>query len=245
MRNSGRLTGRTALAALAVLTVGCAQGASSAPKEPAALSASAAAPAVSATTPVTVARPSPWPRVLPVPPARAGEHQTGTRPPASSDLFHAEMVDLWAAIASGRPGLGLPAFFPLVAYEQVKAIADPAADWHNRLVAEFRQDVAAAHALLGRQARHSVLVQVIVPESEAGWIDPGVCDNGVGYWHVAGARVVYRAGGQEKSIGIATLISWRGRWYVVHLGGELRTGAGGMIDDPSAGPGTPGPPGGC
>jgi hypothetical protein len=197
-------------------------------------------------TPVPVANPSAsWPAVLPVPAARAGQHQTSARQPADSTDFHAEMVDLWAAIASGRPDLGLPAFFPLVAYEQVKAIADPAADWHNRLVAEFRQDVLAAHALLDGRGRHSTLVRVVVPEAESDWIDPGVCDNGVGYWHVANSRLVYRVGGQERSIGISTLISWRGRWYVVHLGGEDRTSAGGMVDEPELGPGTPGPPGGC
>jgi hypothetical protein len=105
--------------------------------------------------------------------------------------------------------------------------------------------VLAAHALLGRTARHSALIRVVIPESEAGWIDPGVCDNGVGYWHVANSRLVYRAGGQVRSIGISTLISWRGRWYVVHLGGEVRTSGGGMVDDPVPGTGTPGPPGGC
>jgi hypothetical protein len=155
------------------------------------------------------------------------------------------MTDLWAGVVSGRPDLAMPAFFPLVGYEQVKAIADPAADWRHRLVAEFQEDIMAAHHLLGSEARHATLARVIVPEPEADWINPGVCSNGVGYWHVAGARVVYRAGGAEKSFGIATLISWRGRWYVVHLGGELRTVAGGMIDDPSRGAGIAGPPGGC
>ena len=139
----------------------------------------------------------------------------------------------------------MAAFFPVVAYEQVKAIADPAADWQNRLVAEYRLDIRAAHRLLDGRGRAAKLVRVIVPESESGWISPGVCDNGIGYWHVAGARLVYRVRGQTRSFGIATLISWRGRWYVVHLGGELRTGSGGMVDQPSLGTGTPGPAGGC
>jgi hypothetical protein len=176
---------------------------------------------------------------------RAGLHQTGKRPTANGSVFHAEMTDLWAAVVTGRPGLALPAFFPLVAYQQVKAIADPAADWRNRLVAEFDLDVRAAHDLLGRHARHATLLRVIVPEAQASWIDPGVCYNGVGYWHVAGARLVYRVAGQERSIGIASLISWRGRWYVVHFGAVLRTTSGGVVDQPAQGPGTPGPPGGC
>lgn len=183
--------------------------------------------------------------MLAVPGVVASQHQTHARPPAGSQIFRAEMTDLWAGVVSGRPALAMPAFFPLAAYEQVKAIADPAADWQGRLVAEFREDVLAAHDLIGRSFRNARLVRVIVPEQQAGWIDPGVCYNGVGYWHVAGARVVYRVAGQERSFGIASLISWRGRWYVVHLGGEVRTGSGGMVDQPARGPGVPGPPGGC
>ena len=188
---------------------------------------------------------SAWPLTLPVPVPRAGLHQTGKRPPANSPVLHAEMTDLWAAVVTGRPKLALPAFFPLVAYQQVKAIADPAADWQNRLVAEFDLDISAAHDLLRGHARHAALLRVIVPQEQASWIDPGVCYNGVGYWHVAGARLVYRVGGQERSIGIASLISWRGRWYVVHFGAVLRTTTGGVVDQPAQGPGTPGPPGGC
>jgi hypothetical protein len=192
-----------------------------------------------------VAKPAAWPLVLPVPPIPAGLHQTSKLPAAGGEVFHAEMTDLWAAIVSGHPKLAVPAFFPLVAYKQVKAIADPAADWHNRLLAEFSLDIAAAHNFLGRQARRATMIRVIVPEAEAAWIVPGVCFNGVGYWHVAGPRIVYRAGGREQSIGIASLISWRGLWYVVHLGAVIRSGAGGVVDQPEAGPGTPGPPGGC
>src|ERR1700722_9756170 len=104
-----------------------------------------ASPAASGTSPAagSSATPLSWPVVVPVPAAVAGQHQTRTRPPADSPVFRAEMTDLWAAVASGRPDLGLPAFFPLVAYKQVKAIFDPAADWRGRLVAEFRADVMA------------------------------------------------------------------------------------------------------
>jgi hypothetical protein len=175
----------------------------------------------------------------------AGLHQTHVRPPAHSAVFQAEMTDLWAGVVSGRPHLAMSAFFPLVAYEQVKAIADPAADWRTRLVGEFRADVVAAHDLIGKGVKKATLVRVVVPEQQASWIDPGVCYNGVGYWHLPGSRVVYRVGGQVRSFGIASLISWRGRWYVVHLGGVLRTGTGGMVDQPANGPGVAGPPGGC
>jgi hypothetical protein len=56
---------------------------------------------------------------------------------------------------------------------------------------------------------------------------------------------VYRAEGQLRSFGIASLISWRGEWYVIHLGTELRDSAVGIVDQPAEGEGVPGPPGGC
>ena len=33
------------------------------------------------------------------------------------------------------------------------------------------------------------------------------------------------------------MISWRGVWYVVHLGAILRSGESGMVDEPSSGAG--------
>ncbi len=237
------------LAAVAVLTAGCGGPAAPAPATAnshrnTASGAAAGASASASQSPAQSAA-SPWPIVVAVPAARAGQHQTRALPPATSAVFRAEMTDLWAGIVSGRPILAMPAFFPLVAYEQVKAISNPAADWHNRLVAEFRLDVYAAHDLIGTRFREARLVRVVIPEQQAGWIYPGVCSNGIGYWHVANARLVYRIGGRIRSFGISTIISWRGRWYVVHLGGEVRTGSGGMVDQPSSGPGVPGPPGGC
>lgn len=203
-------------------------------------------------SPTAPASPSPsatvrtgQPTVIPVPPPAGALHQTRTVPSASTAVFRAQMTDLWAAVVTGQARLAAQAFFPLAAYTQVKAIADPAADWRSRLFGDFRLDVAAAHHFLGAGARHASLVRVIVPSAEAAWINPGVCYNAVGYWHIGGARLVYRQHGQVRSIAIASLISWRGRWYVVHFGAVLRTGAGGVVDAPATGPGVPGPAGGC
>lgn len=154
------------------------------------------------------------------------------------------VTDLWLAVRTGRASLARPAFFPLEAYKQVKAIYNAAADWRTRLWLDFALDVRAAHRLLGPRAAAAKLLRVIVPSAGAAWIDPGVCYNKVGYWHVAGPRVVYRLHGQVRSFGIASLISWRGVWYVVHFGGVTRPAVG-MVDTPASGPGYPGPQGGC
>jgi hypothetical protein len=182
------------------------------------------------------------PTAEPVAPGAGALPQTRALPSTDSAAFHAAMQDLWLAVTTGKPNLALPAFFPLAAYQQVKAIYDPAADWHGRLWYDFTLDVSAAHRLVDPDAR---LVRVIVPTSDAAWVDPGVCANSLGYWHVPGARVVYREHGQERSFGIASLISWRGVWYVVHFGAVLRSVVAGIVDQPLAGPGVPGPAGGC
>ena len=103
----------------------------------------------------------------------------------------------------------------------------------------------AAHELLGPGNADATLVQVDVPATQATWIRPGSCANRVGYWHVAGSRVVYRTGSAVRSFGIKSLISWRGTWYVVHLGAVVHHSADGVVDSPASGVGTPGPPGGC
>ena len=165
-------------------------------------------------------------------------------PKTHGRAFHAMVTDLWLAVRRGKPSLGRMAFFPLGAYKQVKAIADPAADWQSRLWGDFVLDVHAAHRLLGPDAGKATLVRMLVAGSQAAWITPGVCDNSIGYWHVAESRVVYKLHGVVRSFGVASLISWRGVWYVVHFGGVVRPAVG-MVDTPESGPGAPGPQAGC
>jgi hypothetical protein len=184
----------------------------------------------------------PSPSALPVAPGAGSLGQTNAFPSTTTTPFHNAIYDLWLAVTTDNPSLALPAFFPEGAYTQVKAIANPQSDWQDRLWYDFTLDVAAAHALVGRGA---TFLRVIVPDSDAAWVYPGACYNSIGYWHVPGSRVMYEQGGETRSFGIASLISWRGEWYVVHFGAVLRDGDYGEVDDPETGPGTPGPPGGC
>ena len=179
---------------------------------------------------------------MPVAPGAGALPQTRALPRTDSAAFRHAMADLWLAVTTGNPRFGLPGFFPVAAYQQVKAEPYPAADWQYRLWYDFVLDVRAAHRLLESGA---TLDRVIVPRTYAVWVPPGACYNKTGYWHAPGARVVYREHGQEQSFGIASLISWRGVWYVVHLGAVQRTAVTGIVDQPALGPGVPGPPGGC
>lgn len=164
--------------------------------------------------------------------------ETGVLPPADDPQFDRAMGALWQGVVDDSVPTAMPAFFPERAYLQVKTVEDPAADFSGRLLSEFAADLGAAHALLGPGASTATLETVEVPEQYAHWVPPGVCANRVGYYEVADARLVYRQAGVVRSFGIASLISWRGEWYVVHLGAVVRSGAGGEVDDPETGPGS-------
>jgi hypothetical protein len=167
--------------------------------------------------------------------------QTGAFPSSASPQFLAAMQALFTSIVAGTPATASGAFFPQGAYMQLKDIGGALYDYQHRLLGDFGDDVMAAHAELGAGAAGADLTSVQVPMQYAHWVPAGECENGVGYFEVANSRLVYTEDGVTRSFGIASLISWRGEWYLVHLGAILRPGGGGVVLDPEAGAGTSAP----
>jgi hypothetical protein len=191
-------------------------------------------------------RPSSRPQASAVPGTTSTLPQTNQFPAANTPQFSAKIQALWNGVIQGSVQPALPAFFPRSAYVQLKTgIYDPAGDWTNRLVADYRLDIEAAHALIASDPSAAKLVSVSVPEQYGHWIDAGICANGIGYYEVANSRLEYQFQGQTRSFGIASMISWRGEWYVVHLGAILRSGAGGVVEDPEVGSGFSAPSSTC
>jgi hypothetical protein len=146
--------------------------------------------------------------------------QTEERPRAHSPAFEHKMSALFEAIVRDDPGLAHSAFFPVVAYEQVKAVAKPARDWQQRLMRTFERDVHEYHRALGRNPEQAKLLRVDVPEASVRWMKPGSEGNRLGYFRVLRSRLrVARADGKEHAFEITSMISWRGEWWVVHLHG--------------------------
>jgi hypothetical protein len=167
--------------------------------------------------------------------------QTAALPSGASPHFQAAMRALFTSIVTDTPATASGAFFPQGAYVQLKDIDGASYDYQHRLLGDFDVDVMAAHAELGAGAAGANLTSVQVPMQYAHWVPTGECENRVGYFEVANSRVVYTEDGVTRSFGIASLISWRGEWYVVHLGAILRPGSGGVVLDPEAGTGTSAP----
>jgi hypothetical protein len=147
--------------------------------------------------------------------------QTDDKPVASGATFDTGVQGLWQAVQQDRPALGMPFFFPKAAYLQVKAIADPATDYEQRLIANYEQDIHTLHAQLGADAASVQFAGIDVPDAQAVLVQPGEESNKLSYWRVYGTTLRYTEDGQGNSFPVASLISWRGEWYVVHLG-EIR-----------------------
>jgi len=182
-------------------------------------SSSSTKPAVTTTTTTTTGDPG----LLP---------QTHAFPSASDPVFQSHVRALWTAILADNPALAMPSFFPRSAYLKVKAVVNPGADYQDRLVALFELDIRAAHALLGAQADDATFEGVDVPASAGVWVLPGVEYNRIGYYRVYGSRLMYELEGRIRSFGMFSLISWRGEWYVVHLGPSTRSTTRGIVYQP-------------
>jgi len=205
--------------------------------------ASSSPPGRSGPTPTTTSTTTPPTTTTTVDPGSLP--QTSDLPASGTPQFDAEMAALWQGIVTDSVQAAMPAYFPESAYVQLKGISDPQGDYTGRLVSEYGLDIGAAHAQLGAGAAQAQLSSVQVDASYAHWVPPGSCDNTVGYYEVPNSRIVYEENGQTESFGIASMISWRGVWYVVHLGAVVRSSESGVVDDPEAGPGSPAYSGTC
>jgi hypothetical protein len=146
--------------------------------------------------------------------------QTEERPSPESAAFKRRLDLLAEAIVKDDPKLAKPAFFPIIAYAQVKAVAKPERDWQFRLMRNFERDIHEYHRALGRDAEGAKLAGVTVAESQVRWMKPGSEGNRLGYFRVVRSRLRFdTAAGKSRDFELTSLISWRGEWYVVHLHG--------------------------
>lgn len=171
------------------------------------------------------ATPAPTPQPIePVPPLvdETGKTlpQTDELPSSDSPSLRRRLELLVEAIRTDDPKLALPAFFPVQAYAEVKAIAKPERDWQHRLIGAFERNVHEYHKRLGEAASSIELRGIEVPEANVKFMKPGSEGNRLGYHRVLRSRLLLGTpDGGERVLEITSMISWRGEWYVVHLHG--------------------------
>jgi hypothetical protein len=143
--------------------------------------------------------------------------QTRDKPEGSGPAFDARVAALWDAIVSDVPERAMGTFFPVDAYAQIKDVPNPGADWKGRLVAAYKRDIHAFHQRLGAAADRARFASFEVGDRPR-WVNPHEELNTGGYWRVFDSKLRYQIDGKDRVFAVASLISWRGEWYVVHLG---------------------------
>jgi hypothetical protein len=231
------------LVVLVAVALGCeASGAAPAPSTSGATSAARPAPAASSSAPSSFAPPEPAARAsgaatpapatsgaaaadpLDMPALRDGSGkplgQTEDRPKRDSPAFRRRLELLWQAIVTDDPTVAERVFFPVIAYEQVKGIEKPAADWKHRLWKNFARDVHEYHKKLGSDSKAARFIGLDLNEDRVKWMKPGEEGNKLGYHRVTRSKIRYAdAAGEARTLELTSLISWRGEWFVVHLHG--------------------------
>ena len=146
--------------------------------------------------------------------------QTDERPSVTTAAFRERIALVAQAIQNGNAEPAFVAFFPLVAYQQVKDVAKPERDYRFRLLANFKRDVLEYHHALGAAATEAKFSGVTVSERDAKWMAPGSEGNKLGYFRVLRSHLHFTLPtGRTRDFELTSMISWRGEWYVVHLHG--------------------------
>ena len=122
------------------------------------------------------------------------------------------------AIQKNEPRLADEFFFPKEPFIPLKDVADPAR-YFDQLIATYHRDIAHLHG----QRKDWTTARFVSFElgSPPGWVAPGKEYNKIGYYRTFHGKLRYRVGegehAQVSEIGVGTIISWDGRWYVTHL----------------------------
>lgn len=158
--------------------------------------------------------------------------------------LYATAEALFNAIVAGSTAQADRVFFPQRAFFKLKAFYDPNVYYLSDLLSGFNLDVAAYRRYLLASGTPR-FVGALDQASAVTWISPGGCFNKLGYWHIGGVRIEYAYATRLFSVAIFSMISWRGVWYVVHLGAFTHPTNTGAVGAPEPGPGYPWPAGGC
>ena len=146
--------------------------------------------------------------------------QTEDRPQSDDPSLQARIEALCAAIIEGNPEKAHSAFFPIVAYRQVKAVADPDRDYKLRLLRHFDRDIVEYNHRIAKRRAPVRCKGIRIPQAQARWMKPGSEYNRIGYFRVLRSQLDLTDGDENTTtLEVTSLISWRGQWYVVHLNG--------------------------
>ncbi len=110
------------------------------------------------------------------------------------------------------------AFLPMPYYVVLKQGGGNEADWNNRLITHYHQQLAELRARFRSVLPGAVYNGYSVKSATAHMVRVGTEQNKAPYWQVYMTTMAFKdKNGQPHSFVINTMISFRGAWYVVHV----------------------------
>ena len=157
-------------------------------------------------------------RVYATPPPLVPDHNRADRKSAPVRPPEGDLPDkirkLWDAIVRDEPGMAAEAFFPRDAFLLVKAMADPGR-YYDKLRKRFDQDIHDLHHQTGDLDK--AVFDRFDLARRGGFIQVNQEGNRLPYWASRHSFIYYRVGQKLNRIEIRVLITWKDRWYVIHL----------------------------
>ena len=144
--------------------------------------------------------------------------QTMAKPPLHDPALDGRMASFFTGLRDYNNAEADKAFLPKAFYVALKQGGGNEADWNNRLMTHYHQQLAELRARFRSVLPGAVYNGYSVKSATAHTVRVGAEQNKAPYWQVYTTTMAFKdKNGQPHSFVINTMISFRGAWYVVHV----------------------------
>ena len=142
--------------------------------------------------------------------------EMGTMPPFDNaeTLAHS----LFTALQNNDTNTARGLFFPEAEFIALKDIKD-AKGYYKQLLDELDRDVSKQHTQL---KTYKDLKYVSIKRGGCKWKAIGSEYNKIAYWSCYRNRILATAENKQIQLDLKTLINWGDKWYITHLGREVK-----------------------
>lgn len=144
--------------------------------------------------------------------------QNMVKPPLHDQALDQRMASFFAGLRDYNTAEADKAFLPMRYYVVLKAGGGNEADWNNRLIKHYHQQLAELRARFRNVLPGATYNGYLIKSSTAHTVPVGAEMNKAPYWQVFMTTMAFKdKSGKGHTFVINTMISFRGAWYVVHV----------------------------
>ena len=144
--------------------------------------------------------------------------QNMVKPPLHDPVLDQRMADFFYGLRDYNNARADKAFLPMRYYVVLKAGGGNEADWNNRLLTHYHQQLAELRARFRTVLPGATYRGYAIKSATAHTVPVGAEMNKAPYWQVYQTTMAFRdKNNQPHNFIINTMISFRGAWWIVHV----------------------------